>query len=132
MSAIVNTFIIYKFLKLLVTPFNETDAFKLGIIDKNGKYLKKERELVGSKEKLASNIFTRLVWNIKKLLVKVPGGSSVVGSLATAFVLLKEEVEKVGGDGDEFQRAFEEYLAEEYDLDIHTELLNEQSKSINT
>ena len=44
MSAIVNTFIIYKFLKLLVTPFNKTDAFKLGIIDKKGKYLKKERE----------------------------------------------------------------------------------------
>ena len=132
MSKIVDTFIIYKFLKLLITPFNKTDAFKLGIIDKKGNYLKKEKDLVSSEEKRASNIFTRLVWNIKKLLNKVPLGKTTLGSLAAALVLLKEEAEKVGGDGEEIQKAFEEYLIEEYGINIQKEFLNEQAKFLNT
>ena len=45
MNRLVNAFVIYKFIKLLVTPFEKTDAFKLGIIDKDGNYLKKQKDL---------------------------------------------------------------------------------------
>ena len=45
MNRLVNAFVIYKFIKLLVTPFNKTDAFKLGIIDAKGNYLKKQKDL---------------------------------------------------------------------------------------
>ena len=100
MNRLVNAFVIYKFIKLLVTPFEKTDAFKLGIIDKDGNYLKKQKDLESKQEKLASNIFTRLVFNIKKLLAKVPGGSSRLGSFATALYLIREEAEKIGADGD--------------------------------
>ena len=68
MNKLVSAYMVYQFIRLLVTPFNKTDAFKQGIIDKDGKYLKKQKDLKTSKEKLASNIFTRLVWNIKKIL----------------------------------------------------------------
>ena len=51
-SGIGNIYFVYQFIKKLVTPFEKTDAFKLGIIDKNGKILKKRRDLEG-KEKEA-------------------------------------------------------------------------------
>ena len=58
---------VYQFIRLLVTPFNKTDAFKQGIIDKDGKYLKKQKDLLTTDEKKASTLFHRLVFNIKKL-----------------------------------------------------------------
>ena len=36
MGRAVDLFVTYRFLKLLTTPFEKQDAFKLGIIDKNG------------------------------------------------------------------------------------------------
>ena len=36
MGSAIDLFVTYRFLKLLTTPFNRTDAYKLGIIDKNG------------------------------------------------------------------------------------------------
>ena len=39
-SPAIDAFITFRFLKLLVTPFNKTEAFKLGIIDERGKVLK--------------------------------------------------------------------------------------------
>ena len=130
MNRLVNAFVIFKFLKLLVLPFEKTKAFKLGIIDKNGKYLKKQKDLVTSEEKLASNIFTRLVWNIKKLLGKLPFGKTKLASLATALILIKEEVEKIGVDGELLEKAFETYLLVEHGIDYKKELLNEKFREI--
>jgi len=39
LAGIGNIYFVYQFLKKLVTPFNKTDAFKLGIIDETGKIL---------------------------------------------------------------------------------------------
>ena len=36
MGRAIDLFVTYRFIKLLVTPFEKTDAFKLGIIDKIG------------------------------------------------------------------------------------------------
>ena len=69
-SGIGNIYFVYQFIKKLVTPFEKTDAFKLGIIDKNGKILKKRRDLEGSKEKEAYTLSDTLIWNIKKLMGK--------------------------------------------------------------
>ena len=62
-----------RFLRLLTTPWEETNAFKLGLIDNEGKKLKKAQT---SEEKSAYNTFHRLVFNVKKLINKVPGGKS--------------------------------------------------------
>ena len=44
-SAAGNIFFVYTFIKRLATPFSSTKAFELGIIDKNGKILKKRSKL---------------------------------------------------------------------------------------
>jgi len=46
-----NLYFIYKFLRILTTPWESTDAFKLGIVDEKGKILKKNRTLKKDKEK---------------------------------------------------------------------------------
>tara|TARA_R110001606_G_C15361679_1_gene648611 strand:- start:197 stop:778 length:582 start_codon:yes stop_codon:yes gene_type:complete len=78
----------FRFLKLLVTPFEKTNAFKLGLIDDAGKKLRKAET---TQEKSAYNPFHRIVFNIKKLIAKVPGGKSTLASYASALYLIKEE-----------------------------------------
>ena len=47
----VDLVITYRVIKLLVTPFNKQEAFKQGIIDKDGKVLRKYRTLKTTAEK---------------------------------------------------------------------------------
>ena len=110
MNRLVNAFVIYQFIRLLIKPFDKTDAFKLGIIDKDGNYLKKQGDLKTTEEKKASNIFTRLVWNIKKILMKVPLVRSKLGSFATALYLVREQAEYIGADGDVIEEVLTEYF----------------------
>jgi len=131
MNKLINAFIIFQFVKLLATPFNKTKAFKLGIIDGKGNYLKKQRDLKTTEEKKASNIFTRLVWNIKKMLEKLPFGKTRLASIATALFLIKEEIEKVGADGELLEEAFSDWLMEKHGIDFKAELLNEQFEELN-
>ena len=76
-----------RFLRLLTTAWEDTNAFKLGLIDDTGKKLKKPKT---EEEKSAYNLFHRLVFNIKKLINKAPGGKSKFASYASALILLKE------------------------------------------
>ena len=61
-----NLYFIYKFLRILTTPFESTDAFKLGIIDEKGKILKKHRKLKSIEEKDSYTLMHRLVWKLKR------------------------------------------------------------------
>jgi len=78
-----------RFLRLLTTKFEDTTAYKLGLIDEKGKKLKSANT---SEERDAYNAFHRLVFNLKKLLEKVPGGSSKLASYAAALFLIKEHL----------------------------------------
>ena len=44
MAKVADTYLIYQVLRRLTTPFDETEAFKLGLIDKDGKLLKKPKD----------------------------------------------------------------------------------------
>ena len=81
----------FRFLKVLVTPWTEMPAYKLGIIDSNGKVLRKSATLNTPAEKDAYTPFHRLVFNIKKTLNAVPGGKSKIASYAAALYLIKEQ-----------------------------------------
>jgi|TARA_R110000796_G_scaffold81494_2_gene179486 hypothetical protein len=85
-----------RFLKLLVTPFEKTDAFEAGIIDADGKK-NKEFTLNDMDDRDAYRSyytpFHRLVFNLKKIMAKVPGGSSVVARYGAALALIKEHGE---------------------------------------
>ena len=76
-----------RFLRLLTTPWEETGAFKAGLIDNEGNKIKKP---FTEKEKSVYNTFHRLVFNIKKLINKAPGGKSKIASYAAALFLIKE------------------------------------------
>lgn len=85
-----------RFLKLLVTPFDKTEAFKAGIIDENGQKNKEfNRNSADDREAYRSHYtpFHRLVFNIKRLMAKVPGGQSVVARYGAALALIKEHGE---------------------------------------
>lgn len=79
-----------RFLRLLTTKWEDTGAFKVGLIDKNGKRLKKPQT---AEEKDNYTIFHRLAFNLKRLINKVPGGKSTLASYAAAFFLLRESKE---------------------------------------
>jgi hypothetical protein len=89
-SPIIDIYLVYEFLKRLVTPFNKTKAFSLGLIDADGKKL---RTAVTSQEKEAMGYFDRLVFNLKRILEKVPFGKSQIASYAAALLLLRERNE---------------------------------------
>lgn len=90
-SSIGNIYFVYQFIKKLVTPFNETEAYKLGIIDENGKVLRKRSTLSKGEEKEAYTLSDTLIFNLKKILAKVPGGGSKFATFAAALFLIKEE-----------------------------------------
>ena len=85
-----NLFLVYQFLKRLATPFNQWEAFKLGLIDAEGNILKRRKDLKAVKERDAFGVYDLMVLNLKKLLGKVPGGKTRLASYAAALYLLKE------------------------------------------
>ena len=93
MAGVFNAFLAYKFIKILTSDWNKQDAFDLGIIDANGKVLKKSGELRSRKEKQAFTTFHKIIFNLKRILAKFPGGSSKIATYAAAMALLKENKE---------------------------------------
>lgn len=87
---IVDLFLVYQFIRRLATPFKEWEAYKLGIIDEKGDILKKRKDLTTIAEKRAFGIFDVMILNLKKLLAKVPGGSTRLASYAAALYLIRE------------------------------------------
>jgi len=109
----------FRFLALLVTPFNKTKAYEKGIIDENGKRLKKPPFSSIEDRQDYQNYYTRfirLVFNIKKLLAKAPGGKSRIASYAAALYLIKEDFgvseRKIKQGLNEYGVDFNDFLAE--------------------
>lgn len=93
MSQIVDNLIAFRVLRLLTTNFDETSAFKLGIIDDKGTAIKAIKDLRSSEEKDAYTMLHRMVFRIKRILAKAPGGDSKLASFAAAYWLVKESME---------------------------------------
>lgn len=93
MSQIVDNLIAFRVLRLLTMNFSETTAFKLGIIDENGNSLKSGKDLRTQEEKDSYSMLHRMVFRLKKLLAKLPGGESKIASFAAAYWLVKESIE---------------------------------------
>lgn len=88
-STLTDTIYTYRFLKLLVTPFDQMEAYKFGIIDANGKRIK-DKKITTGEERDSFNLFHRIVFNLKRLLGAFPGGKSKIASYAAALGLLRE------------------------------------------
>ena len=132
MGRAIDLFVTYRFLKLLTTPFEKQDAFKLGIIDKDGNRIKKPNStrpavpLATSELKNSYTILHKLVFNIKKIFAKVPGLRTKVGTYAAALFLLKDTFKESVSDPDMFEKEFMKYLKEqgvELDNEISEEVI---------
>jgi hypothetical protein len=91
MGRAIDVLITYRIIKMLITPFEKQDAYKYGIIDKNGKVLRKTKELKTAKERDSYTILHRFVFNLKRLINVIPGGKSKIGPYAAALGLLLKE-----------------------------------------
>ena len=94
MGRFVDNIIAFRILRLLTVPFEETDAFRLGIIDKKGKELKRMRDLNSDEELTAYTLLHRLVFRIKRIIEKVPIENKKIVTYAAALALIKECVDK--------------------------------------
>ena len=123
MGRAIDLFVTYRFIKLLVTPFEKTEAFKLGIIDEKGKRAlepgtNKPTTLRTTEERNAFTVLHKLVFNIKKIFNKVPGLRTKLGTYAAALFLLKDTFKESVDDPDVFEKEFMKYLKEQgYEID---------------
>ena len=130
MGRAIDLFVTYRFLRLLTTPFEDTDAFKFGIIDEKGNRIKKkgstkpEVELATSELKNSYTILHKLVFNIKKIFNKVPGLRTKVGTYAAALFLLKDTFKESVDDPDMFEKEFIKFLKEN-DIELDNEISEE-------
>ena len=124
MGRAIDLFVTYRFIKLLVTPFEKTDAYRLGIIDADGKRIlepgttNKPTTLRTVEVKSAYTVLHKLVFNIKKIFAKVPGLRTKLGTYAAALFLLKDTFKESVDDPDIFEKEFMKYLKEQgYEID---------------
>src|SRR5210317_2061855 len=110
MGRAIDLFVTYRFIRLLTTPFEKSDAYNLGIIDKDGN--RTDMKLTTSNEKNAYTVLHKLVFNIKKLFGKVPGLRTKVGTYAAALFLLKDTFKEHVEDPQMFEKEFLKYLKE--------------------
>ena len=88
---VVDLFLVFNFIKRLVSPFTKWEAYKEGIIDEKGNILIKRKDFVKNSQKSAFGIFDQMILNLKKLLGKLPGGQTKLASYASALWLIREQ-----------------------------------------
>ena len=124
MGRAIDLFVTYRFIKLLTTPFEKTDAYKLGVIDADGN--RTDKKLYTEKEQKAYTILHKLVFNIKKIFGKVPGLRTKMGTYAAALFLLKDTFKEHVEDPQVFEKEFLKYLKEN-NIDIDNSITEEVS-----
>ena len=123
MGRAIDLFVTYRFIKLLVTPFEKMEAYKLGIIDKDGRRTGpldkfgqmdiKKNPLNTIEKKNSYTVLHKLVFNIKRIFAKVPGLRTKLGTYAAALFLLKDTFKESVDDPDMSEKEFMKYLKEE-------------------
>jgi len=121
MSRAIDLIITYRVVKMLITPFEKTDAFKNGIIDADGKVLRKFKTIKFPKEKRSYTMLHRFVFNLKRILKRVGLGGRL-GSFGVALALLLKEDKSYVQHKDAIESAVITYLKEE---NLYDMLLNE-------
>ena len=130
---------IMRIITLITIPFKHWTAYKTGVIDENGKTLKKRRDRKTKEEKDSFTIFHRFVRNIKRIIGLIPFGKTIIGSLAASLFLIREYQEH---PFDNDQRALmerfnkfweenEEFITELYEVyeDEFNNLLTEEAQT---
>ena len=115
MSRVIDALVAYRVLKLLVTPFNKTKAFALGIIDDKGKVLIKSKEIKKmlnpkrTEFRTAYTLLIRFVFNLKRMLGKLGIRGPLGSSAAAAIAFFREE----HGDNPEVEKEVYKFIKEQ-------------------
>ena len=121
-SRAVDLLITYRIMKLLVTPFDKQEAFKYGIIDKQGKVLKPWRTISKTAEKQSYTMLHRFVFNLKRILQKAGLGGRL-GTFAVALATLIRENKEFEQHQKLIESTVIKYLKEQK---LYEELLQEE------
>jgi len=124
MGRAIDLFVTYRFVKLLTTPFEKTDAYKMGIIDKDG--YRTDKILYKQAEQNAYTVLHKLVFNIKRIFAKVPGLRTRLGTYAAALFLLKDTFKEEMEDPKVFEKEFMNFLKEN-DIELDDTIVEEVS-----
>jgi hypothetical protein len=92
MGRFVDTLITYRILRKLVTPFEETEAYRLGVIDAAGNQFVKDRDL-NTEQREAFTILDRMIFRLKRIIHKVPADNRRIASFANALSLVREHAD---------------------------------------
>ena len=111
-GAAIDLFVAYRFLRILTTTWEKQPAFKHGIIDKDGKLLRKRKELKTSEEKNSFTLLHRLIFNLKRILHKIPLVKTKLGTYATALFLLKQHFSDQVEDEEIIEKTFKTWLVD--------------------
>jgi hypothetical protein len=130
MAQVIDNLIALRVLSMLVKPFSETDAFRLGIIDNKGKNLIKPSMFTTVEQKSAYTFLHRLVFNMKKIINKLPGGESKLKSLVTAYFLIREYYEKNERSVSMMEQKFHKLMENDAILAEETILVEKYIKSL--
>ena len=109
----IDLFVAYRFLRILTTPWEDQPAFKHGIIDKDGKLLRKRNTLNTVEEKASFTLLHRLIFNLKRILHKIPGVRTKIGTYATALFLLKQHFSDQVEDEKAVEKSFTNWLVDQ-------------------
>ena len=116
-------YFVFRFLRLLTMKYESTDAYKFGIIDRKGKALRKSADLESTKEKASYTMLHRMVFKIRRLMEKIPGGRFV--NYAAALFLLKEQKDaRIWTDDGYMKSKLMEFL--DTDWEANAKLLKEE------
>ena len=122
-------YFLYSFIRRLTLPFKDTKAFELGIIDEKGKVLKKRSTLKTAEERASYTLMDTMIFNLKKIMAKVPFGATRLASFAAALFLLKENKNiKMFTDEKLLQEKFEEFYNNKHDK---VEFISEGNATMN-
>lgn len=115
MNRVTDLFVTYRFIKLLVADYKKLPGYKLGIFDETGRRIidpetKNPVPLDTPAKKNAYTVFHKLIFNIRRVMQKIPFMKSKLGSYATALYLLKDTFKESA----DIEQAFVDYLKEEY------------------
>jgi len=87
---VVDAYLVYSFIRRLVTPFEKYPAFKAGLIDKDGNFTK-SRNRYTPDERKALPLFDIMIINLKRLIAKFPLGKTRLATIAAALLLLRSK-----------------------------------------
>ncbi|UTS52000.1 hypothetical protein [Synechococcus phage BUCT-ZZ01] len=113
---ILDNLIALRIIYLLVQPFEKSEAFKLGVIDANGNPLLKIKDM-SQQQKTNYTMLHRLVFRLKKIISAAPLGKTRIASIAAAYMLVKECLDKQE-EPDNIEIMFEELSQKYENLDM--------------